>query len=200
MGTSLCADAGFPPLSAPALHVTGGETLTLVPDAATTVAGSSLLPESSTTPLTTFGAAAQFALPATLPATSYLDVATNWSSGSSHGDQAYFVKLVVDPPAPVPEAATTGPVTAVPAVAGSVRRGAARVRWTVTCPKSAAAASCAGTSQVRTHGRLVARKAFRGLAAGQGRTLTALIRPAAKRYLRKHPHARLKATVSRAGA
>jgi hypothetical protein len=105
MGTSLCADAGFPPLSAPALHVTGGETLTLVRDAATTVAGSSLLPESSTTPLATFGAATQFALPATLPVTSYLDVATNWSSGSSHGDQASFVKLVVDPPAPVPEAA-----------------------------------------------------------------------------------------------
>ena len=66
------------------------------------------------------------------------------------------------------------------------------------CPKSAGRA-CAGTSSVRVHGRLVARKAFEGLAVGEHRNLSALIRPLAKGYLRNHPAATLRATVSRSG-
>lgn len=165
------------------LHAAAGETLTVNADTAISSLTGTVTDGKGHTLASLSGSSMQ--LPARMPAQAWLVLTSKWTHEGVQGDGPSALRLQRAP--------------AALAKAGAIHRGAARVRWTVTCAKSAGRA-CAGTSTVRANGRVVARKTFTGLAAGKRRSLTALIRPAAKRYLRKHPGAALRATVSRAGA
>jgi hypothetical protein len=181
-GMSVCglSPAPWDVPSLPALHAAAGETLTVSADKAILSLTGTVTDGKGHTLATLSGSTLE--LPARLPAKSWLALTSKWTRDGVQGDGPSALRLELAP--------------AALAKAGAIRHGATRVRWTVTCPKPAGRA-CAGVASVRVHGRLVARKTFAGLAAGKHRNLSASIRPLAKRYLRKHSGATLRATVVR---
>jgi hypothetical protein len=184
-GVTVCGQS--PPAweakSLASLRAAAGETLTVDADPAISSLTGTVTDGRGHTLASLSGSSMR--LPARMPAQAWLVLTSKWTREGVQGDGPSALRLERAP--------------AALAKAGAIHRGAVRLRWTVSCAKSAGRA-CAGISTVRAHGRVVARKTFSGLAAGERRALTALIRPAAKRYLRNHPSVALRATVSRAGA
>ena len=96
---------------------------------------------------------------------------------------------------PVPVAAPAAGV----ALAELPRVASKRVRVTVACPASAG--PCGGTVTIRSKRKVRSRKLvlaripFSGVAAGQGKTVSAVVPASVRRSLRRHPGLKLQAVV-----